>query len=186
MLYIVILQILVDTVIACWINPIAVFIQDDAEINDMILIDNNVGIALMELFLVEIIFTMTWQSLKWWRDFEIIQAKGLEPAEEKAELERAQQNLKCQSKFAYTSFLLINLTLGIGSCICISEAYASEDKSDNLLPIWIEIIVEAFSALWLIGYFVLCFLAYYWFRVKYANKQTEVKKVLFLLCVLCI
>lgn len=104
----------------------------------------------------------------------------------KAELERAQQNLKYQSKFAYATFFLINVSLGIVSCFCISKAYANQDESDNLLPSWIEIIVEAFSALCLIGYFVLCFLAHYWFRVKYANKQAEVKKVLFLLCVLCI
>lgn len=53
-----------------------------------------------------------------------------------------------------------------------------------MLPIWLETGYEAVASIFLIGYFVLCCLAHYWFRVKYAAKKNEVKKVLFLLGVL--
>ena len=55
-----------------------------------------------------------------------------------------------------------------------------------MLPIWLETGYEATASLFLIGYFVLCCVAYYWFRVKYANKKTELSKVLFLIGVLAL
>ena len=188
-MYSVITLILLLTAVCLWVDPIAEIVYGASKKVDLKYTENSAVLALCELSLVEILFAMTWQSIKGWKDFEMITAKlGHDPARMKITLEEMQDKLERLTRIMCICCLVINFLLVITTVVFIWIIYTDDDQQNNndMLPIWLETCFEATASLFLIGYFVLCCVAYYWFRVKYANKKTELSKVLFLIGVLAL